>query len=384
MKKQGILIIVFSLLVLPIINANLIEVLQDFESKSCGKIDNEGGVSSLDLARFGLNSGAFTNDGCIMLFDIYPFSTGTEELGNFFQPIYADLYYFSSSADSTELINDGEFEFGRSYWSENNGDWSLSLNLGYAITTDNLAELFQNVNTNSRVKYKLKISARSFSGLETVTQNNLRVTLDSGTPIYINLTEGFKCYQEEIVAGANSNAGLVFTSLLPNISIDSVSLKENTEYLLFFAKDSEARNNLVSLVGDYENHAILQETKGISFPEEYFLGTTISDSRLGGCSDIPNSNIYSPNSLTYTTPISGQADSFCDEDSQSEDLVFPYCDGDKVDFTFFSCNCDINKCIPQGSEIIYWIKNFGTNNRPTKKLIDNDFVKFAVSLWINS
>ena len=104
-----------------------------------------------------------------------------------------------------------------------------------------------------------------------------------------------------------------------------------------------------------------------------------------GCDDDPLASIYGFNHAFAYQPIVFNFSSTCVNDALGDTaLIFPFCKDNYFEVIEFSCNCSQNKCIADASQVFYWIKNFGTNWRPSGRIIDSDFFYSAVNSWIDN
>lgn len=153
------------------------------------------------------------------------------------------------------------------------------------------------------------------------------------------------------------------------------------EYIFILGQNSSALNIIANLTVNYENYNILKRQNTAMFPEIYFSGEIPPEEEgFLGCSDNPSASAYEFNQAFYTQPSPGSVSSFCVDENE---LIFVFCEGNILSTESISCECNQRKCLPGYKEIPYWIASIGEYDRFAGGIVDNNFVDFVVSGWIN-
>jgi len=156
-------------------------------------------------------------------------------------------------------------------------------------------------------------------------------------------------------------------------------------YIVLLGENESALNDIVNLVANYdEGHdAKLRWDYAIFYTDDYFRLYEEGYSFVvppeedwidpSDCNDDPSANIYTSNNGTFGDSI--PFNSSCIDNTL---LAFYYCNvNQEVDFMMHSCNCEVDRCIADVSEVFHWIRWFGDRG------VTQELINSAIKSWIN-
>ncbi len=156
---------------------------------------------------------------------------------------------------------------------------------------------------------------------------------------------------------------------------------EGIDYILLLGKNEAALKEVVDLVASYENHELLLRGEYVLFYlDNYFRlydqGVQFELPRDGNCTDIPDANKYTGNSVFIGVgPNITQINSSCVNEQM---LSFPYCDNDEFTSTTYICKCAIDRCVATLSEVLYVLSEF------ERGALTEEVTKLTLESWIDN